>query len=298
MSRKISIQEKKKWLELFEQGQTENQIAIKEKRDLRTIVRGLQEASRDRHLANAEAEMLRNALFTHQDKLMNLLKSIANMLVLPDVNLALREDENGLLAPISLSGSLVEMTPEKQITLRIHDEEKLEWELLQEHLKSDKLWNYLKRWREAIIDHIEARWKFKQSIKTILGKKTELKFKKQNEQMAEYLSPNIIDLFYEVKMHNFLGVKDGTDVEHNLEAHDGYVRFHTTELARCTNDKKCRDKIIAVFNSLLAIDEALKVKQTYSELTTVTRLARRQVDEILLLGMVMGKCRVCARLGK
>ena len=57
MPKKISIQEKKKWLEMSEEGKTENQIAKNEKRDLRTVVNGIQEASRHRSLANAEAEI-------------------------------------------------------------------------------------------------------------------------------------------------------------------------------------------------------------------------------------------------
>ena len=75
------------------------------------------------------------------------------MLVLPPSDLKLRE-ENGLLVPIPLPGSLIEQIPEKEITLKIHDEEKLEWELLQDHLKSDKLWSYIKRWRQAMIEYI------------------------------------------------------------------------------------------------------------------------------------------------
>ena len=104
MSRKISIQEKKKWLAMFEQdSMTENQIALRVGKDLRTVVNGLQEASRQRSLANAESEMLRTALQTHQGKLMEKVTDMANMLVLPDVSLVLREDTNGQMVPISIS---------------------------------------------------------------------------------------------------------------------------------------------------------------------------------------------------
>ncbi|MFH1031887.1 MAG: hypothetical protein V1767_04950 [Chloroflexota bacterium] len=298
MSRKISIQEKKRWLEMFELGMTENQVAKKVKRDLRTIVSGLQEASRDRHLANAEAEMLRNALLNHQNQLMNVLRNISNMLVLPPAHLELRE-ENSLLLPIPLSGSLIEETPEKEITLRTHDEDKLEWELLQEHLKSDKLWNYLKRWRQAMIDYIGTRRDFKQAIKSSLENKTKLRFERQGKEKTEYLLPITVDLLYGVATNRILGVKDATNLEENIKAgSDESVRHGTTELAHCKDAAKCRDRIISVFLSLSETPAGFKVKSTYAELATVTRLARRHVDEILLLGMVTGKCRVCARLGR
>lgn len=298
MSRKISIQEKKKWLEMFEQGKTENQIARAVKRDLRTIVSGLQEASRDRHLANAEAEMLRNALLNHQNQLMNVLRNISSMLVLPPSILQLRE-ENGLLVPIPLQGSLIEQTPEKEIRLKIHEEDKLEWELLQGHLKSDKLWSYIKRWRQAMTDYIRARWEFIQAIELSLEDKTKLQFEKQGKEQTEYLLPITVDLLYQVAINGILGVRDGSNLEENIKAgSDESVRYWTTELARCKDTAKCRDGIISVFLSLPASPAGVEVKSTYAELATVTRLARRHVDEILLLGMVTGKCRVCSRLGR
>ncbi len=92
MSKKISIREKKQWLDMFEQGLTEVQIARKTGRDSRTIVKGIEEASKKKRLASTEAEMLRNALFKHQDQLTGLLKNIVEMLVLPPYDLKLREE--------------------------------------------------------------------------------------------------------------------------------------------------------------------------------------------------------------
>lgn len=298
MSRKISIQEKKKWLELFEEGKTENQIALHEGKDLRTIVNGLQEASRQRHLANAEAEMLRTALLSHQEKLMNVVKGIANMLVLPDIILTLREDENGIMVPTSIPGCLIEQNADKKITLKIHDREKLEWELLQSHLKSDKLWKQLDKWQDALTTHIKARRVFKISIKDNLEVETGLKFKGVNDRQTEYLLPDILELLYEVSMRKILGIKDSTDLERTITAENGAVKHYGTELAICKKTTGCKDKIIDVLTYLHQKTAAQDVNRTYAELATITRIARRQVDEILSLGMIMGKCRVCSRLGK
>ena len=299
MSKKFSVKEKNEWLDMFEGGKTESQIAKAKGHDLRTIVNGLQEASRGRHLANAEAEMLRNALMSHQDRLMSQLRNISAMLVLPPDSLELREDESGLLTPIALSGLLIEQTPEKQITLKIHDEEKLEWELLEEHLKSDKLWVYMKKWRQALVDHISARYRFKEIIRSLLEKETGLKFRTRTGKESEYLVPELVGLLYEVALRGLLGIKDGSDLEHNVTADDnGFVRFSSTELARCQDVTTCRDKIISVFISLPKTNAAADVKSSLADLTTITRSARRQVDEILILGMITGKCRVCARLGR
>ena len=69
-----------------------------------------------------------------------------------------------------------------------------------------------------------------------------------------------------------------------------------TKLARCKNTEECREKIIYVYDSLLVSTEAYKVKNTHKVLANITRLTKRQADEIMLLGMITGKCRVCRRL--
>lgn len=300
MSRKISIKVKRKWLEMFDDGKTESQIARELGHDLRTVAKGIQEASKDRHLANAEIDMLRTALSRHQDQLTSVLRGISAMLVLPQPNLVLRE-ENGLLTPTPLSGSLLEQMPSGEIALKIHDEEKLEWELLQEHLKADKIWNSIRRWRQVLVNHFRARWLFRKSIKSMLEKETGLKFKHDKKEPREYLLTATTDLFYEVTVSGMLGLTVGTDVENTVVAgNDGFVRFGVggTVLAKCKDTEVCRNKMISVFTSLAETDDAAEVKATFSELTTITTSTRRMVDEILLLGMITGKCRVCTRLGK
>ena len=125
MSKKISIREKKKWLDLFEQGLTEVQIARKTGRDSRTIAKGIEEASKKMRLASTEAEMLRNALIKHQDQLTGILKNIIEMLVLPPYDLKLREESEGILAPIPLSGALLKHISKEQMILEIQNKNKL-----------------------------------------------------------------------------------------------------------------------------------------------------------------------------
>jgi len=299
MSRKISIQIKKKWLEMFEaESMTENQIAVHEKRDLRTIVNGIQEASRHRHLANAEAEMLRTALQRHQDSLMVVSHDIANMFVLPEIVLPFREDANGTMAPISIAGGTLEQTADKKINLKITNEEKLEWDLLQSHLKSDKLWKQLDRWQDAMTAHVKASWVFKRSIRNILENQTGLKFKTSDDRQTKRLLPVLLDICYEISMRKILGVPDNTDLEHTITAENGFLKHNGTDLAICKKTTHCKDQIINAFTAFPQSTAAQEVKKTYVELELITRIARRQIDEILSLGMIVGKCRVCSKLGK
>lgn len=289
MSKKISIQEKRRWLDLYEQGKTEVQIAREVKRDPRTIVKGLEEASKDRRLASVEVEMLRSALFKHQDQLTGILKNMAEMLVVPPYNLELREEKEGILAPIPLPGALLKQVSKEQMILEIHDENRLEWELLKEHLKQDELWDSIRQCRKALIDHVWARWQFKQVVKSNLLRDTDLGSPKYTDgKQYENLLRELVDLFYDVTTQKILGILNKTDVRSVIDR----------KLAGYNDTAETGDKIASIFASLPSSLEAFKVKNTYEELTKITKLAKRQVDEILLLGMVTGKCRVCRRLGR
>jgi hypothetical protein len=289
MSKKISIQEKRRWLDLYEQGKTEVQIARIMKRDPRTIVKGLEEASKDRRLASVEAEMLRSALYNHRDQLIAILKNMAAMLVMPPPNLELREEKEGILAPISLSGALLKQDYERQIILEIHDEDRLEWELLKEHLKQDKLWELIEQWRKALIDHISARWQFKQAIKANLLRDVDLiSVKSADSKQLDNLLRELVDLFYDVTTQRILGVQNKTEVRSIVDG----------KFAGYNDTTETGDKLVSIFDNLPSSIEASKIMSTYEQLADITKLAKRQVDEILLLGMITGKCRVCRRLGR
>lgn len=288
MSKKISIREKKKWLEMFEEGLTEVQIARKTEHDPRTITKGIEEASKKTRLASTEAEMLRNALFKHQDQLTALLKNIVEMLLLPPYDLNLREESEGVLASVPLTGALLKQISKEQMILDIYDEEKLEWELLKEHLKQDKLWGYIKQWHDAMLEHMWARWQFKLAIKSEVIKSANLiSLNKVDEKKFETVKIELVDLFFGVMTSRLLGVRNDTDIEKSIGS----------KLSGLNNEMYSRQKLSAVFDSLPDTKEALKVKNTYLALVNITKTAKRQADEIMLLNMITGKCRVCRRLG-
>ena len=288
MSKKISIREKKKWLDLFEQGLTEVQIARKTGRDSRTIAKGIEEASKKMRLASTEAEMLRNALIKHQDQLTGILKNIIEMLVLPPYDLKLREESEGILAPIPLSGALLKHISKEQMILEIQNKNKLEWELLKEHLKQDKLWGYIKQWRDAMLEHMWARWQFKLAIRSEFVKNADsISPNNKDEKQFETAKCELVDLFFDVVTQRILGIRNETDVEKSIGSRMSVI-----------SDKEVSGQtLVAIFDSLPSTKEAYRVKSTFVALADITRLAKRQADEIMLLNMITGKCRVCRRLG-
>ena len=137
-----------------------------------------------------------------------------------------------------------------------------------------------------------------QVIKNSLEAETGLKFRATNDRQTEHLSTVLLDNYYEVSMRKIFGIPDGTDLEHTITAENGIVKHNGTDLAFCKNSTQCRDEIIRVLPSLPQNTAAQEVNKTYLALESATRIARRQIDEILSLGMIVGKCRVCSKLGK
>ena len=169
------------------------------------------------------------------------------------------------------------------------DENKLEWELLKEHLKQDELWDLIKQWRKVLVDHVWARWQFKQAIKSNLLSGTDLGSPKYiDDRKLDNLLRELADLFYNVTTQRILGIQNTTNVQ----------RLIDKKLLNYKDTAQTRDKLVSIFDSLPGSVEAYKIEDTYEELSRITKLAKRQVDEILLLGMVTGKCRVCRRLGR
>jgi hypothetical protein len=245
--------------------------------------------------------MIRKALFDHQAQLRDILKEIASILVMPPNNLELREEKDGTLADIPISGGLVKTISEGQMILEIEVEKKLEWELLQEHLKQDRIWEYLKQWRSSLLDYVMAEWQFKKAIKKLL-KNEDLELKqRRTDKETDYFLPALVELFNEVAVKKVLNIPDETNLEATIVAReDGFIRHGQggSELAHSKNAAEYRDKIVSVFTSLSQTPEAFRIKQTHGTLAEITKTAKREIDELLLLNLVTGKCRVCRRLGR
>ncbi len=97
------------------------------------------------------------------------------------------------------------------------------------------------------------------------------------------------------------GFPSGINLEERLVADPDRqeVRYGPgTIFAENVNDaEKCMADILDAFESLQSVSEIKKLQQTYENLKTSTYKARRATEEISLLRLVPGRCRVCRRLG-
>ena len=176
------------------------------------------------------------------------------------------------------------------------------WSLLQEHLKRDPVWRMLADWKKAYAAHLNAKIAFQCKTVDLLEEKTGYKLVDGRGTP----SPPFVHiqtaahLFFEAAIHQALRTSEMKDLEDGIVADTaaGEVRYGGSVLAKATgNEEECKRNLLAALRELQASPEAVRVADTYRILSEHTVKPRKAVEEISLLGLVPGQCRICRRLG-
>lgn len=301
MPKTIPLVEIRKWLEQYEKGKSEAKIAKDAKRDAKTVKRGIERARRERGAATARAELLKEALQKHQNQLLGVVDNVLSALVVPGPDLSLNRQRDGSLSPIKLSGATISYDREKGLVLELRDENTTQWKLLKEHLKRDRLWGMVDRWKEAMIAHTHARIELKLKVEQLLKSITGYKLVDTPTTPPFLYSNYTVNLLYRTVINRALQAVDDVNLEEDITADTstGEVRYRNSlTLAKAPGEEEhCRKNIISTFIKVQKSGKIDKVANTYNSLNEATVKARRAVEEISLLGFVPGYCRVCRRLG-
>lgn len=303
MPRKIPLTQMRDWLQSYERGKSEAAIARQARRDVRTVKKGIEQARREQDAHTARAELLKDALRKHQDDLLGVVNALLSALVMLPPGLELQWEQYVSLRPIPLAGATATYDSGKGWTITLHVEAESRWELLQQHLGRDSMWNAVAKWKNALALHIEARIALKRKTAALLKERTGYDVVQYPETASRVGSvyPAAVDLFYQVGLNRALGIADRTNPEESIVATpDGYIghRPGGTRLAYTRDSsEECRTNILAAFKDLQVSPEAKEARATYLEAGEFTDKAKRAVEEISLLGMITGQCRVCRRLG-
>ena len=303
MPKKYKPEQKRQWLQYREQGKSDKWIANYVKCDVRTVVKGIDEAIREREAGAARIQLMKDKIGEHQMALVVVLDGIVSMLELPSYNLEIRKESNGRIATIHLSGTLVKPDAENELVLVIPEEDSLKWELLKEHLKGDKLWRMINRWRGPFLEHIKAIVALLDAAQRLLEEETGLKLITSVNEVPdkEGISPRAVRVFYELAICQALGVKNKTNLEERLvDTPDGFVRSGPggTIYAYAPGfQHECKEKILIALNKLHNSEEKQRVISSYIEAGKITEETKRVAEEISLMRWLPGRCRVCKRMG-
>jgi hypothetical protein len=310
MPREFSIVQKRKWLEAFEKGETPRKIADDGECDVRTVRKGIEEALWERETNLRRGELIREALTNHNVSLINLLKGLMPSLIPLPVNQHVPWKDVSPSNSIDTPGGKVEYvaspyTAVKEIKLDI--EEKPEWELLDEHLHStDPLKKSLNTWKKSIASHIEARINFKRNLATALTRETGLRMlEKPSSELKDlkgelpFIDPFAVDVLTQELLSHLISSRDIDDFSETITITDqGEVRYSNAPLLAYTphHTDECKASILRVMRQQ-DISQDTSLINTYRTMEEATGKARRAVQELLLLGLIPGRCRICRRLG-
>ena len=300
MPKKIFPNERRQWLERYDSGESEAAIAKDAHRDVRTVKKCIAQARRERDAHGARVELLKNALKQHNDRLLNAVKGAESALVMPTRDLWIPWRQNAPLSPIGFIGSTATYEAGKGYKVTLAAESKPEWGLVQEHLKGDPMWASLTAWRRAFAAHVEARLELEDKCAGLLMEKTGYKLVDRSDEPPYIYSYSTLDLVYQSVLDRALGVEQTTKLEDTItvDTESGVLWYDNKKLAEAPGEEeRCKANILAALKEALESREAAKVEPTYKELAEATMKARRAIEEILLMELVPGECRVCHRLG-
>jgi len=306
MPKKFSLIDHKEWLQRYEGGETEKSIAQNAKCDVRTVRKGIARARLVKDATDAKVELIKEALHKHQADLLKLVEEIILALKVPsDELIMLPWQWKGDHISIGLEGVKWEFQRNEADAghLILVAETKDVWVLLREHLRNDPLWAALAQWKKALVAHLLERVEFERKAAALLRKKTGYRVvDRRDDPPPIVFFPTTVDLFIKATLRRAMGIRDSTDFEKDIEtdSNTGFVTYGygRSVLAEAPGiEKQCREKLLDVFREMQALPEAGRVATTYVALAEATSRAKQAAKEISLLGLVLGQCRICRRLG-
>jgi hypothetical protein len=304
MPRKISINEKRGWLEEYEKGRPEASIATKNRRDVRTVKKGIEDARREQDLRFARSELLKEALRKHQDRLEVELRGILNTIKDPPEDFApLPWYHNGdsIFSPVKPQGEVSEYIKPSRAGRKPADQSKTPQDLLRQHLRNDKVWKLFAQWEEIRRSHLADRTALQLKVVALLEEKTGYNLVDKNDISPPFLYSYIAgDLFFRAVLSRAFGTKGIANLEAEIRADtaSGAVKYQGSILAETPgNEEICRQNLLAAFKELVVSPEVSQVVISHRSLKEASAKVRQATEEILLLGIIPGQCSICLRLG-
>jgi hypothetical protein len=299
MPKKFDNAKKKEWLELYEQGKTERWIAHRSGCDVRTVKRAINDARLKRDVAAARIELVKDALHSHQEGLLEELDQIKASLVIPERDFAVLSWNRGRNSIFDDAGEQIKLETGEDRTMK---------RLLRQHLRQDKLWKALAQWEKSRTNHLAARLALQRKTVALLEEKTGYKLVDDDgisrfvcSYTAGYvIYKNAIDMAFaapDEKAQKDIIKKMEAAITVNTSKGDVVFRSGTILAVVPGSEKRIKQHLLDALTDLGKSPEGKAVEETCQALEQITTKARQVVEDIRLLGLVPGQCDICRRLG-
>ena len=315
MPKKIPIVDKRRWLQDYEQGKSEVAIASQNHRDLRMIKKGIEEARRERVVNIARADLVKEAIRNHNEKLLSIVQEILPVLKPPASTQQVPWKWQISTSSIPINGGKAEYEyweQPKVFTIILDVESKADWRFFEEHIKYEGLWKSLKQWEKILASHLEARMILKRSLEKLIKNDGEGPEAPELEKRGKYvltdepvdgafIYSHSMDFLFQMATQRLLELADTSNFEDSIiiDSDNGDVRCDETILAHAPGmEQEYREHLISAISDLMhKHEEVNSLSKTYKIVEELAVKVRQTAEEISSMGLVPGQCRICRRLG-
>lgn len=321
---KITPGERRKWLEISEQGESIIKIANESERDVRSIKVHIEKARLERSFELAQRNQLENALQSHQQDLLGLLKDLKESINVPELDyfepVGLDFGIEDLWSPSDLARNRDNLLPHRPVVtdrnngpqtapvyLVIRDmngpqeiqsipETSRLWRALKEHIRQDRLWRNEGAWRKALLDELQRRADLNRAIREKAEEIFGLSVGLRGGSQEPWLAPAVISWIRTRLTNNALGNYVRPIEEELTETSPGSLRtMDSRELTASVEDPMAHiQQTLSAMEDNSGIDAAAK---SYEYLRESTRSVHDAIDEHLLIHYITGLCGLCQKLG-
>ena len=335
-AKKVSISERKLWLEQYENGGRLDEIALKAGRGPRAVKDHISIAQAERDLTVVRHGQLRGALEAHQRDLIGLLSRILQGVELPQLDypnflVGFGPDFGleGLLQPdalapfrrIGLGSSLGPSaippilddghTPSRTVyVLRdqggpkevgFTEERSRLWKAVREHLRRSPLWKDLDQFKLGLREMLQSRANLNRMIMGSIEDVFGLKVVWEDDNKTPNLRPALVSWLGWIITKNAGGAPAPDPAGQVKEDEGGRGRIigpSGTLFARLAGDPSSKlDELWKNIPLLSSGAEAQAAGRTENELIKRTTKVREVIEELMLIHFIPGKCSICGRLG-
>lgn len=294
----ITPAQRQEWLEQYEQGATVITLAKRENKDVRTVKAQLQRAADERELIVARRDLIRDTLKDHNEDLKAAALRIQGAL-------QVMHDER--ITPLSSFPSAngvdrlallfdVTATQFRQIDQR-SDSRSIKFEaLLREHLRSERsLWQGIDKWNARHGKYQWALYQLGDEIAQQIGANTGLE-PVESSRNADGFTEHFVSWAVRLAIESWRNDRAKPKIE--LPTGRGSLVFGGSTLARSESIEKLelgKQKFIDQVDTMRRSREVRLIAEEQAWLEWQTDKLRDKLENLLLFGLIPGKCSACRR---
>ncbi len=293
MPRVVPYDQKEKWFEESEKGSSVAKLANYHKRDPRTIQRGIEEVRNRRLTAQVRIEVLKEGLRKHQEVLLGVMSRAAEAIVPMPVHIEEIYRPNQGIPALRLERLSIHVSEDGYVGLELDVEQDFVWQLLRQHLGKIKAFNYLSRWKSAVVEELNARLVLKGLVKEGITQEVGLTISEDPTQVDAIRPEALYEL---IKGVFSIALEESPAYAIDIRVHeDGVMRINDGTKGGNRNADGRADAIKHLVEKIACGETAKDLRGFHREVADAARRARQAFLEIAMSYYIPGHCASCGR---